>query len=210
MQRKARPDKKRLLKMGVPGVLIPGIILAASLGWMGWKKLGPDYYANKQIFPETGVVVVVEDGDTFEIQTSNNKFTNQIQNSNIENTITVRLVGVNAPDRGDVNYEKSAESLRKLIFNKKVWLEYDRYQDDKYGRILAWVWTGCEATPIFLPADYMHKSKRESNPGLSQNPKGCLKGKLVQEELLKLGVVKTVTYQDRGDLKYEGRLDRIH
>lgn len=52
-----------LRKMGVKEVLIPGLILAGVLGWTGWNKL-----AEKKIrFPESGVVRVIIDGDTFEL-----------------------------------------------------------------------------------------------------------------------------------------------
>ncbi len=83
-----------------------------------------------------------------------------------------------------------------------------RYQDDKYGRILAWVWVDCETKPTFLPADYMHLSKNESLEGLVENPRGCSEGKLVNETLVKSGNGEVVVYEDRGKLKYERRLGR--
>lgn len=179
-----------LRKIGVPAVLIPGLIVAAALGWTVWQKLGPKYV---DTHPSTGVVQTIVDGDTFAIQ--NNTF---------------RLIGVNAPDRGDKGYERAKGELRRLINNKTVFFEYDRYQDDKYGRILAWVWVGCESTPTFLPADYMHLSGNASNPGLLYNPPGCRKGKLVQEELLKKKLVQTEFFADRGELKYQARLQKIN
>ncbi|KKU92945.1 MAG: hypothetical protein UY22_C0024G0011 [Candidatus Amesbacteria bacterium GW2011_GWC1_48_10] len=183
-------------KIGVKEVLIPGLLLAAALGWAGWKKLGPDIYANKQVFPETGVVREVEDDDTFQLQSG----------------IRVRLLGVDAPNRGDEGTEQAGMVLRELVGDKRVWLEYDRYQDDKYGRVLAWVWYKCDPSagsgqgPKFLPADYMHLTFNRSREGLTENPEGCKKGKLVQEELVKQGVVWVRGYKDRGELKYEGRL----
>jgi endonuclease YncB( thermonuclease family) len=114
---------------------------------------------------------------------------------------------VNAPERGDLGFESATEALSTSIQGKKVYLEYDRYQDDKYGRILSWVWTGCEKTPLFTPATYMHKSKNESNTGLLENPEGCREGTLVNEEMVRTGHATRVTYQDRGELKYEKRLE---
>jgi endonuclease YncB( thermonuclease family) len=188
---KNRLTTKDLLKKGVPAVLIPGLILA---GVLGWKNKSFDniknYYQFKQIFPKSGVVASVEDGDTF----------------TLKNGVSVRLLGINAPDRGGENYQKSKEKLNQEIADKKVFLEYDRYQDDKYGRVLAWVWEGCEKTPKFTPADYMHKSANESNPGLTDNPQGCKKGKLINEEMVKGGLAQPVSYKDRGELKYEKRL----
>ena len=52
----------------------------------------------------------------------------------------------------------------------------------------------------------MHLTFNRSREGLTENPEGCKKGKLVQEELVKQGVVWVRGYKDRGELKYEGRL----
>jgi hypothetical protein len=95
------------------------------------------------------------------------------------------------------------------IYGERVYLEYDRYQDDKYGRVLAWVWIDCESTPKFLPADYMHKSGNESSPGLIDNPSGCKKGRLVNEELVKAKYAEVTSYTDRGELKYESRINEL-
>jgi endonuclease YncB( thermonuclease family) len=177
-----------LVKKGVPYVLIPGILAAAALGWKtdALNKI-QNYYQMKTLFPSSGVVSVVEDGDTFTLKSG----------------VRVRLLGIDAPPGTPTRAENF---LMENIYGKKVYLEYDRYQDDKYSRVLAWVWIGCEATPKFLPANYMHKSDRESNPGLVDNPTGCKKGKLINEELVIAGFAKTVSYSDRGPLKYESRL----
>src|SRR3990172_1770509 len=175
-----------LRKIGVKEVLIPGIIVTvAVLGVKNWRDLGPDIYKNKQAFPDSGVVRVITDGDTFELQ----------------NGERVRMVGINAP----TNDEESKNKLGDLIKNKKVWLEYDRYLDDKFGRILAWVWVGCQ-NPKFLPADYMHLTYNRSREGLKENPEGCKKGKLVQEEMVRTGLAGVEVYKDRGEVKYEKRL----
>jgi len=182
---------KQLLKKGVPYILIPGLILASALGWKtGAFDNIQNYYQNKQLFPISGIVTQVEDGDTFILKSG----------------VRVRLMGIDAPNRGQKNYSEAINELTKEISNKKVFLEYDRYQDDKYGRVLAWVWIGCESTPKFLPANYMHKSRNESNVGLTENPDGCKKGKLVNEELVKANFAEIVSYTDRGELKYEQRL----
>ena len=180
-----------LLKKGVPYVLIPGLLLAGTLGWKSDKiEKIKDYYKIRAVFPQKGLVSQVEDGDTF----------------SLSNGIRVRLLGINAPDRGKRNYKKAKEKLEDEVLNRNVYLEYDRYQNDKYGRILAWVWVGCEKTPKFLPYNYMHKSNNRSKKGLMKNPTGCKKGKLVNEELVKSGLVKAVFYKDRGELKYQKRL----
>jgi len=190
MEKKEKSPKRItpgwLRKIGVKEVLIPGMIVAAALGWAGWKNLGPDYHENKQVFREVGVVREIRDGDTFVL----------------DGGVAVRMIGINAP----ANDEESKNGLTSLIEDKRVWLEYDRYQDDKYGRVLAWVWVGCETNPEFLPAEYMHLTYNRSRPGLTDNPAGCKKGKLVQEEMIKVGLAEVELYKDRGELKYQKRL----
>lgn len=172
--------------------MIPGILLAITLGWNPATLItSSNYYTNTNVFPVASRVQTIEDGDTF----------------TLKNGVTVRLLGVNAPDRGDTQFESAKEFLSKKVDGKTIYLEYDRYQDDKYGRILAWVWVDCETIPTFLPTDYMHLSGNASRKGLVENPKGCVKGRLVNEELVKSGNAHVVTYEDRGELKYEDRIN---
>jgi len=178
------------LAMGVPLVLIPGILFTQRIGGLKILTETTNYYASQTVFPKTGVVAGVEDGDTFQLT----------------NGTTVRLLAVNAPDRGEKGYEEAGRALGKLISGRKIWLEYDRYQDDKFGRPLAWVWIGCESTPRFTPAGYMKKSKNSSQEGLRENPAGCKEGKLVNEELVKQSAVELKFYSDRGEMKYQARL----
>ena len=180
-----------LRKIGVKEVAIPGIIIAVTvLGIANWQKLGPDINRNKQAFPDSGVVRVITDGDTFELQ----------------NGVRVRTIGINALGRGEEKADEATKRLSDLVNGRRVWLEYDRYQDDKYGRVLAWVWINCESTPKFLPSEYMRLSFNRSRPGLTENPEGCKMGKLVQEEMIKANLAKVEVYKERGDLKYENRL----
>jgi endonuclease YncB( thermonuclease family) len=193
MKKKAKKPSwttKALLALGIPMVLIPGVLLAHQYGW------NPDIqtvFQQSVRFPHSGNISGVEDGDTFLLDSGQ----------------PVRLIGINAPERGSSGFTAATQALVSFIVGKMVYLEYDRYQDDKYGRLLAWVWVGCEDDPAFMPADYMHLSKNQSRPGLTENPKGCMRGKLVNEEMVKSGFAKIVTYKDRGELKYEKRLLRV-
>jgi endonuclease YncB( thermonuclease family) len=189
-KKKSKPTVGWLRKIGVPAVLIPGIIFATIYGVKNISKLGPDYYKNKQVFPTSGYVEKVEDGDTL----------------TLKNGAVVRLYGIDAPDRGEKKYAEATELLGQLVDEKKIWLEYDRYQDDKYGRIMAWVWTGCGDNPKLLQADYMRLSLNQSKEGLMTNPVGCERGKLVQEEMVKAGLAAVQVYEGRGELKYQKRL----
>lgn len=190
-KKNARWTRRRLIAFGVPAVLIPGLLIAMALGWSPAKLTGvTDYHQIKTIFPSNGIVSDVVDGDTFVLQSG----------------VAVRLIGMDAPNRGEATWEEARESLTGLINSKRVFLEYDRYQDDKYGRILAWVWIGCEQTPMFLPADYMHLTYNSSREGLTDNPKGCKGGQLVNEEMVRKGLASSEKYKERGELKYERRI----
>ena len=192
-KKKKRLTRKDLIKKGVPLVLIPGIVWAAVFGLDALEKT-KNYYQSKIIFPSAGVVEEIEDGDTFALASG----------------VRIRLIGVNAPDRGSKNYQEAKDFLESLVKDQKVYLEYDRYQDDKYGRILAWVWVDCEQKPKFEGPNYMYLSGNKSKPGLMENPKGCQKGSLVNEETVKAGLAKLAVYQGRGLLKYQQRINPLN
>jgi len=189
----------RLKKAGLSGGVVAGVLIGMILGKSGVKNIDQSFYQNKDLFPQMVEKYEVIDGDTF------------IEDSGM----SVRLLGIDAPNRGEPGYEEATEKLAELLpkdNNNVFWLEFDRNQLDQFGRVLAWVWIDCgPATmtgkgPKFLPADYMVKSKNASNIGLTDNPVGCEKGKLVNEEMVKAGMAKTVKYGDRGELKYEKRI----
>lgn len=187
MVKKKVNNYKEWLKRGVPAILIPGIIFATMYG-AGKIKTIKDYYGDENIFPKSGYVEEVEDGDTMRLQSGQ----------------AVRLIGINAPDRGKPGYVEAKDELEKITAEKKIWLEYDRYQDDKYGRILAWVWVNCEANEVkFTPADYMHLDGKTSREYLTTNPEGCLQGELVNKSLVDKNLALPAEYEKRGRLKYK-------
>lgn len=55
----------------------------------------------------------------------------------------------------------------------------------------------------------MHLTYNTSRPGLIENPKGCTQGTLVNEELVNGGFAKFEVYKDRGELKYEARINSV-
>lgn len=192
-KRRRRVTAAWLRKIGVPTALVAGVILAVSVGVENLQKLGPDYRKSAVVFPSVGKVTEVLDGDTFRLR----------------NGLDYRLVSIDAPNRGEKGNVEATEALQSLAGGKKVWLEYDRYQNDRFGRILVWVWVGCEGKPTFLPPDYMHLSASQSREGLTENPEGCNKGRLVQEELVRKSHATVINYGDQGPSKYEARLERV-
>jgi len=51
----------------------------------------------------------------------------------------VRLLGINTPERGEKGFEEAKEFLEGLILKENVTLEFVGEREDKYGRILAYV-----------------------------------------------------------------------
>lgn len=69
-------------------------------------------------------VTRVIDGDTVEI----------------EGGYHVRYIGVDTPERDELYYGEALEVNRRLVEGKKVRLEKDVEDRDKYGRLLRYVW----------------------------------------------------------------------
>lgn len=157
-----------LEKRKVPKVLIAGLILASVLGWTGWKNLDKvkNYYQIKQVFPKKTFAIEIIDGDTF----------------TIKNGMTTRLLGIDAPNRGEEKYQEAKNYLSYLLLNRELNFEYDQYQDDKFGRILAYVWISC------LPEikEYCRGNKA-----------------LVNEIMVKKGLAERIVYEKRKRLKYD-------
>jgi micrococcal nuclease len=71
----------------------------------------------------TAIVKRVIDGDTIEL----------------EDGRKVRLLGIDAPEKGKRCYEEAKERLRQLVEGKKVILEKDMKDEDVFGRLLRYV-----------------------------------------------------------------------
>lgn len=101
---------------------------------------------------ETVFVTKVIDGDTF--KTSNGE--------------TIRLLGINAPEKHKYYYEESTEYLRDLIENKHVRLEGDETNKDWYGRELRYVYIDNKFVNILMLEQgyakmYLLKDKKYQN-----------------------------------------------
>ena len=52
----------------------------------------------------------------------------------------VRLIGVDAPERGDPGADEAAVFVAGLVLNQTVWLEPDGRDTDRHGRLRRYVW----------------------------------------------------------------------
>lgn len=80
---------------------------------------------------EAGVVGRIIDGDTV-----------------IVNNNSVRLLGINSPEKGEKYYNEAKNFTQNLILNKTVKIEYGKDKYDLYGRKLGFIFLGKKNTNI--------------------------------------------------------------
>ena len=78
---------------------------------------------NQKSLKSDVIVVRVIDGDTIELSDGKE----------------IRLLGIDAPEKNEFYYEESKNFLKNLVLGKKVILEKDFTDRDKYGRYLRYV-----------------------------------------------------------------------
>jgi micrococcal nuclease len=71
-------------------------------------------------------VIRVVDGDTVEI----------------ENGKRLRLIGIDAPEKGDCYFQEATNKVKELLEGQEVVLEKDVSEIDRYGRLLRYIWRG--------------------------------------------------------------------
>jgi micrococcal nuclease len=85
---------------------------------------------------DSGTVIAVYDGDTIMMRFDDGR------------EQRVRLIGIDTPEIADTPSEEQLTALLAKrftfhhLFRKSIELTYDREKEDKYGRLLAYVWTG--------------------------------------------------------------------
>ncbi len=97
---------------------------------------------------ETGVVERVIDGDTIVVDTQGGHENPKEGQDLSRGRESVRLLGINSPERGEIGFEEAKEFLEDLILDEKVELEING--EDKYYRTLAYVHLGNKNVNIEL------------------------------------------------------------
>ena len=87
-------------------------------------------------FPESGLVTAVYDGDTIKVRFNNGR------------EKRIRLIGIDSPETNDPREEKRFYAFMSkrfsfyYLYGKTIKLSYEESDlEDKYGRLLAYVWT---------------------------------------------------------------------
>lgn len=78
---------------------------------------------------EQGTVVSVIDGDTIDVRIGSE-------------TVRVRYVGMNTPERGEACYSEARRANADLVDGRVVTLVKDRSETDRFGRLLRYVYVG--------------------------------------------------------------------
>ena len=68
----------------------------------------------------------------------------------MEGNEKVRLLGIDAPEKGERCFEESKKFLEDLLLNKGVELEFEKEKKDLYGRTLAYVFYNSTLINSFL------------------------------------------------------------
>jgi micrococcal nuclease len=68
----------------------------------------------------------------------------------LEDNSTVRLIGINAPEKGQPGFDEAKQLLEELVLWKPVKLERDVVDKDRYGRLLRYVTTDVMANAVLL------------------------------------------------------------
>jgi len=97
------------------------IFLISLLFFLNYNFLNSSL--EKFLLTETEIVNRIVDGDTIVL----------------ENKERVRLLGIDAPERGEKYFKESSKFLEDLILNESVNLEFTKRKYDKYGRLLAYI-----------------------------------------------------------------------
>ena len=79
-----------------------------------------------RITEEIYLVIKVIDGDTVELASGEK----------------LRYIGIDTPEKDDPFYQEAKDFNRQLVQGKKIKLEFDVQEKDKYGRLLGYVYAG--------------------------------------------------------------------
>ncbi len=91
---------------------------------VGWLALLPQLLLAANL---TGQVVGVSDGDTLKVLDSGRTL------------YTIRLMGIDAPEKGQAFGQKSKQSLSNLVYQRQIEVEWSK--KDRYGRIVGKIFT---------------------------------------------------------------------
>ncbi len=95
------------------------------------------------------------------------------------NGTSIRLLGINAPERGELYYDEAKSFLEQEILNKTASLEFGKERYDKYNRTLAYIFLDNKNINIELVKNgfanyYFAKGKDQHYPEFTKAWKICI------------------------------------
>ena len=114
--------KKKMKPQTIPIITITILIIILIIVTPFFLNPNTEQAPNIQLTENT--VTNVIDGDTFELASGD----------------IIRLLCINAPEKGNQGYEASTLFLESLILGQEVILEADVQDKDAYGRLLRYVY----------------------------------------------------------------------
>ncbi len=119
--------------------ILVSLFLTIMVTW-GKPSCAETHTKNTQTI--TGKVIHISDGDTYDILTEDNI------------THRVRMLGIDAPEKGQDFHRKATDYLKSLLYNQTVTIQFDN--TDRYGRLLAFTYLsdGREASHEMIRAGY--------------------------------------------------------
>lgn len=104
---------------------------------------------------ETFLVSFVVDGDTIDLDTGE----------------TVRLVGIDTPEKGECGHQRAADALARLILDKQVRLVESDEDRDQYDRLLRYVDVGKVDAGLQLIKKGLAIARYDSRDGYGRHPR---------------------------------------
>lgn len=146
-------------------IALVAVITLSSFGYFSYTG----YFLKNESNGATAVAARVIDGDTIELS----------------NGDRVRLIGIDAAEKGGKCYVEAKERLKELIEGKDVILESDVNDKDKYGRLLRYIFVNDSFINFVLVREGLAKiytikpnvkytSQFEQAFLLARNENGCL------------------------------------
>src|SRR3989338_919373 len=128
------------------------------------------------------------------------------------NENSIRLLGINTPEKGEKYYREAKDSLNEKILNKTVRLEYGKDKKDRYNRTLAYIFLNNENINLkqiengfanyYFPSGkdiYYDDFKSAWENCIKENKNLCEKSKNICIECIKL---KEFNYQEQEAVFY--------
>ena len=166
------------------------VIVAATVTITG------NFLEEKKNSEKTGPfkVIRVVDGDTVVIDTNQK----------------IRLSGINTPETGECYYEEAKKRLEELVMDKEVFLESDKTDTDKYGRLLRYIYLNNSSGMIMVNALMVQENYAKVYDKYSYDTKYYAQLKQIEKQANNTGVWICANYLENCSFVASKNSDMYH